>query len=655
MPDATSLPLHNGEQGNLVGRSTSRASSASSRSDHEREAAMRKLDQDLDACLMKVLNRFSAKDEEELKPVSKPKLVFDSNDGPRIAAQESVVTSATCETVVEYPSSKEMDGTETNQTDKTSGTETTSTSRRLRQTVKSAAVATATTTLADVKFIGQVVIRLIPAMIICFFVGYFSGNLMYMAGQTLITEAREPARSAWAAKHSWSKQRDLELNIFKDGLDDILMNSTYVQIYDRVHRVKSEEPDAPKFQDMWIIIYYARMGIQALLAFGAPWVIFWIVAGWRRVWKYVLLWYGPIFLAVVGYCIVAAWWNLNMTESMNSTYGQNIGAFILAVIQVFVAIPWVAKRLGMQHPFKTIVIPYLLLNVSLLGLKYIIPFIVIDRLENDYFKVLFRLTAFPATQELFIAAARMCARLIPYEKRNTRTRGSQGSDETLDGESDHCDIRAEDKPFLILPQVALFSYFGRFILMGLTDKYAMWAANLGLMLLEICSRAFIVQRDKLYLGRVVLRSPEKMKDWWGTNARGMQKLRCSMIYGHSCTEYLMMASASAYYLGAGISTDLEAHWYNYFVQVGSELVTDSISLYIEIVRHKMPVQRHWNTRHPHWAAFYAFFIFSINVIIVAHGGMYYCALRDPRQVPRKPILYYDSRDPVVVTFCGPDK
>merc|ERR1719408_641162 len=109
----------------------------------------------------------------------------------------------------------------------------------------------------------------------------------------------------------------------------------------------------------------------------------------------------------------------------------------------------------------------------------------------------------------------------------------------------------------------------------------------------------------------------------------MKQLRCSIIYSHTFTEHMMIASASAYYLGSGISVVVWSHWFNTFVQVATEVATDLLAFYVEIIRHKMPVVVAWDRRHPNWLGYFSFFIISINIVIVAHGGMYYCALRNP--------------------------
>jgi len=270
-----------------------------------------------------------------------------------------------------------------------------------------------------------------------------------------------------------------------------------------------------------------------------------------------------------------------------------------------------------------VIFPYVLLNVSLLLLKYVIPWVVNNVLKTDTAIVIFRLTAFVVIEEFFVASTRLLARAIPL--------------------ADEAQVRPEDKAWIVLPQLAFFSYWGRILLMGITDTKLMWLANVALCLSEFVSRATVVQRDKFYMA-CLRRSKPQADEFWSANASGMKRFRCSLIYNHLITELLMIASASAFYLGAGISVDLWAHWYNTFIQVGTEAVADISCIYVEVVKHRLPVVTAWNNRHAKWAQFFGFFIIAINLVIDAHGGMFYCALRQP-----------GDAEGIVMTYCGAKK
>jgi hypothetical protein len=223
------------------------------------------------------------------------------------------------------------------------------------------------------------------------------------------------------------------------------------------------------------------------------------------------------------------------------------------------------------------------------------------------------------------------------------------------GDEEDTEIRPEEFPFLVLPQIAFFSYWGRLLLIGLKDTNMIWIANVGLGIIELISRCTTPRRDQLYIA-VLMGSYSKMEDFWGQKADIMKRFRSSLVYSHLVTEYVMIAFASAYYLGAGISVDLFQHWYNTFVQILTEAVVDMMALYIEVIKHKVPIVHAWNNRHPRWMSFFAFFMLAMTFIMVAHGGMYYCALRDPSRDSntRQPLFHYESGS-IVMTYCGADK
>mmetsp|Transcript_119891 Transcript_119891/g.187250 ORF Transcript_119891/g.187250 Transcript_119891/m.187250 type:complete len:594 (-) Transcript_119891:153-1934(-) len=515
----------------------------------------------------------------------------------------------------------------------------TPTSRRTLSTISSV------TTLipAFFRFVREVCVRLLPSMVCVFTVGYVSGNLMYMAGQMLIAESEAAGSDGWGESWIWRDHRSLELEIFKDDRDSELMNSTYVQIYAAMHRVKDIEPSAPKATTIWIIAYYGRMAGMAWLSFGAPWVLFAILKGWSAVWRYFLIFYTPIFGLVLSYVSFAAYWTVTQDDAIHSDVVQNVGASVVSLVQILGIVPWVAHRIGINHPWKMIVFPYLLLNVSLFLLKYLMPFIVVNQLDGDMSRVAFRLLAFPLIAEIFIGVTRLSVRCVP------------AAGQCLEGEEEDTEIRPEEFQFLVLPQIAFFSYWGRLLLIELKDSNSIWVANVGLGIIELASRTTTPHRDQLYIAWC-MGSYSKMEEYWSAKADTMKRFRASLIYSHLITEHLMIAFASAYYLGAGISVDLWQHWYNTFVQIFTEAIVDMTALYIEVIKHKVPIVVAWNKRHPRWMSYFAFFMLAMTFIMVAHGGMYYCALRDPSvdSSTRQPLFHYDTGG-IVMTYCGSDK
>lgn len=95
--------------------------------------------------------------------------------------------------------------------------------------------------------------RLVPLILLLGLVGWCAGYLVYWAAKHLLTKHAESS-SPW--QQTWSEHRERTI-------EDSLMNSAMVQIYDPIHRVVDDEAFAPKLSTHWIFAHYVRMMIVA--------------------------------------------------------------------------------------------------------------------------------------------------------------------------------------------------------------------------------------------------------------------------------------------------------------------------------------------------------------------------------------------------------
>merc|ERR1712007_102408 len=168
-------------------------------------------------------------------------------------------------------------------------------------------------------------------------------------------------------------------------------------------------------------------------------------------WKCVLVCYTPFAVLSVAICLANAYAVVNKEKPLVSDHVEIAFIGLLSSLEALVVLPLVGRYLRLHHVIKTVVIPFVLLNISLFGLKFILPVIVVQL--GDWAKVFFRLIAFSIVSECFVGLARIFVRLVPL------------TDENI--------YRPEDKVFAVLGLDCLYGYWGRIIFMGLTNKWAM--------------------------------------------------------------------------------------------------------------------------------------------------------------------------------------
>jgi len=465
------------------------------------------------------------------------------------------------------------------------------------------------TALKVKQFMREVVSRLMLIVILLFIVGIATGWLMNEGAWHLLNKADD---MGWAQPWQETRSRDLgpELN-----------NQTYVHVYHRMHRRRDEEPDVPKFDDRWIYVFYLRGAAAMMIGYGSPFFIMLAIHGIHKMWKCVAVCYTPFVVISLAISLGNATMLVSTDAPLMSGMMEVASIGILSLIEAVLVLPLIGKYLRLHHMFKVVILPFLLMNAGLFILKFCMPLIVL-KLE-DFPKVAFRLIAYSAVTELFVGKARMACRLVPL------------SDEEL--------YRPEDKVFAVLGLDCLFGYWGRILLMDLTNWSAIMVANFGNAALEFVARVTVVQRDKFYLGLTYL-SWAKRDAYWGTNAKGMMRFRCSMIISHLFSEYLMIAAAAAFYWQSGIAKDMKSHFFNCLVQVISEFMVDVATLYWEIARHKLPVIPAWFQRQKHWGPILALFVVGFNIFAISQAGAYFCAMRKP-----------DNPDWIMLLYCGASK
>eukprot|EP00930_Biecheleria_cincta_P105193 TRINITY_DN9778_c0_g1_i1.p1 TRINITY_DN9778_c0_g1~~TRINITY_DN9778_c0_g1_i1.p1 ORF type:complete len:572 (-),score=92.22 TRINITY_DN9778_c0_g1_i1:90-1805(-) len=424
-----------------------------------------------------------------------------------------------------------------------------------------------------------------------------AGYLMNAAACQLLDSAAE---TGWV--QPWSEHR-------VTPIEPHLMNSTYVEFYSSMHRDIQEQPMAPKLEPKWVYSYYLRMVFAAGLGYGLPWFTVVATQASQRKWRYFLAFMGPQLIILMTYGIAAAAYNTTTGKVLVSDNMEAGGGFAFAALQTFVAIPFVARQLGMQHHWKFIIVPYLLMVIGLVMLRYLIPWVLLN-ITNEWLKVAFRLFGFQALGELFEAATRISLRLVPLE-------------------SEH-EVRPEDKTFVVLALMSLFQYWGRVIMMDLIEPGPQVACSLGLAVIELVSRTTIVLRDRTYLA-IYYRSWSMSKAYWQVNLSGMVRFRCSNLYMHCMTEYLMIASAFTFSWAAGLVDykNKAALILNLIIQLGSEAITDIAAFYWEIFRSELPVIQAWDARHKSWTLLFGAFTLCFSLFAISQTGTYFCALPDP--------------------------
>lgn len=189
-------------------------------------------------------------------------------------------------------------------------------------------------------FFREVLFRLIPLALFVGFVGWCAGYLVYWAAKHLLMQHLD-SNSPW--QQIWSEHRDREI-------EETMMNSTYVQIYDPIHREVDEDPFAPKLGTRWIYTYYIRMMIVAWMAYGIPWFSLVTLVGWKRLKKSALCCLLPQLVLVMGYCIAAAIY-LDMTgQLLASDLVERSTGFLVAAVEAFVLLPICCYFVGIKHP-----------------------------------------------------------------------------------------------------------------------------------------------------------------------------------------------------------------------------------------------------------------------------------------------------------------
>jgi len=460
------------------------------------------------------------------------------------------------------------------------------------------------------RFLKQLWARvLMIGFVVCFF-SAGAGMLFQGAASQLVQDAGH-------FEQVWQERIELKT-------DDDLMNKTYIKIYDKMHRDDTVEPSAPKMQDRWVYAYYIRMSLIANLGYALPWFFLFTTIGWARTRRYFLLFFAPQAVFMFAYGFLAAAYLCGTGRLLLDDWPERIGGFVLAGLQTFVAIPYVQRKVGLKHAFRPIIMPYLILWVALVGLRYFVP-VMTAMLTIEWNKVLFRLTLYQMGSEFLVGLTRLSLRFVPLE--------------------DQEEVRPEDKPLILLGIMCLFQYWGRIIMMDLKEPGPQIVCSFGLGMIEFFSRITVVSRDKAYM-RVVLRSKLRMSAYWSGNAAGMKRFRCSTIYMHGVLEYLMIFSAFSFSYASGLTRaiDLASLSMNLCIQIGSELIVDALSFYWELFREKLPIVAAWDARKPNWAWYFGIFVVCFNLFAISQTGEYFCAFENP-----------DLKDAVVLRYCGREK
>jgi hypothetical protein len=346
--------------------------------------------------------------------------------------------------------------------------------------------------------------RLIPLIILLSLLGSQIGYLLNRGANNLLNTAEE---MDWHQPWTHSEPSGYS-------------GETYVRVYDQGHWDYTVEPSFPKLSNYYIRWFWIRQGVTGVLGYATPWFILFAFHGWSKIKTCFFVSYTPFAVFSIVFTAVNAF----LCESQKSAIiSTQLAAMIwggLSMFQALVVIPIVGKRLGLMHIWKSVIFPYLLLNLGLAVLKYAVP-IMVTAFESEGLRVAFRLITYVILAETFEGITRILLRYVPLADENQ--------------------IRPEDKPFGVAPVACLFGYWGRIILNTLKEPTWILVANISVSAIEIFNRLTVVRRDKLYV-KISFWSRRKGADFWKNNASGMKRFRCSMIYTKTCTEYLMMGS-----------------------------------------------------------------------------------------------------------------
>jgi hypothetical protein len=447
--------------------------------------------------------------------------------------------------------------------------------------------------------------RLIPLIILLSLLGAQIGYLLNRGANNLLTTAEEmDFHQPWT--HSEPSG---------------YLGETYVRVYEQGHWDYTVKPTFPKLSNYYIGWFWVRQGVTGVLGYATPWFVLFAFHGWSKIKTCFFVSYTPFAVFSIVFTAVNAF----LCESQKSAIiSTQLAAMIwggLSMFQALVVIPIVGTRLGLMHIWKSVIFPYLLLNLGLAVLKYAVP-IMVTAFESEGLRVAFRLITYVILAETFEGITRILLRYVPLADENQ--------------------IRPEDKPFGVAPVACLFGYWGRIILNTLKEPTWILVANIGVSAIEIFNRLTVVRRDKLYV-KISFWSRRKGADFWANNASGMKRFRCSMIYTKTFTEYLMIGSAAMFYWWSGFVKDKNYGQFvlNISVQVLSETVVNGICGYFEFFREKLPIFDAWQNRNPRWLLMFGAFLLGFNLVAVSLSAENYCALRR-----------LNTEDSVQMAICG---
>lgn len=465
-------------------------------------------------------------------------------------------------------------------------------------------------------FAVEMVIRLVPLLVLVFLAAYGAGLLFYFAADHLLLQTQDGgANTTWSQPWAENLERKIE---------DELMNHTFVQFYATIHRDAAQEPLAPKYSSIWIWVYYLRMGLVACMAYGIPWFSLVVFHGWYCMQLYIAALYFPQVLFVMAYCCAASQYLIDTGSLLVADKREMAAGFLLAIGEALVVLPCACRRMGLKHPLKVIILPYLILWISLLVLRYQVPLVMVGLTEMH--KVVLRVFVFEMVREIFVGITRLLLRTVPL--------------------ADEEEVRPEDKTFVVLGVDCLFGYWGRIIMMDMQEPWAIAVCSMAVGFIELVSRVSVVKRDRAYLAALFF-SPTKRTEFWRTNEAAMKRFRCSSVITHAVLEYLMIAAAAAFSYASGSvrSEKLGKLIVNISFQVFSEVAVDLVSFYWEIVLHKVPIVTAWNARHDYWVVLFGIFTVGFKLFALSQSGQYFCAVRPPPASAASHLR-------VILLYCG---
>jgi len=459
-------------------------------------------------------------------------------------------------------------------------------------------------------FFFEIVVRVMPSAFLVFLLGVLLGGLKNWAAWHLLDKGE-----AMGWTQPWNETRDSEL-------EGAWGTQTYVEFMNTsAHLYRDGFHDVPKYADHWVIIFYLRNAVESSVGCGVPVFIIWALHGFQSTKRITLICFMPFVITFFVFYLASAYMVINVGRPLVGHLLTQIIVGGLVALQAFVVLPQVGKRLKLTNIWKSVIAPYCVLVISLGALQNLVP-IVSEKIKSEWVLVMFRVFGYSFMQEVFVGCVRILQRLVPV------------SDEAY---------RPEDKTFSVLPVDCLFGYWGRILLMDLTETGPILAANLAISVGEFLARITVVQRDKLYL-RVLWASSKKQSEFWQVNASGMMRFRCSMITTHLFAEYLMIATAAGYYYASGIAPSMTEHIFNCATQFLAELFCDGITLCWEIFIHKLPIVQAWNNRRAYFGVFFGLFAIGFNVFAMSRSANYFCGMKKP-----------DTTWYVTLRYCGAAK